>query len=359
MLREALELQILEEEPEKAAATIGSAVADHGASAVAQVLLDATSLAFRRMVAVTDDTLDLAELLTRLAARRRRARAPARAAHRHPHRRRRHRGRHPPVGRRAAHAARRAGPPVRRVARPAHRAARRVARDRGHRGRGHGGRAPRLRAAASRSRRRSSGTSTTRVPGRQSGRRSTTSPEGAINAAMPGKSSSTVEPAWVAIATHTPSRCAWRRASASPALPHQLEAGAPAGLVGAPLVEAGSRGEQHERLAAAVLASHVWSTWLSAQMIVPSRTPASCTRAVSDDATKPSSSSPRCRLRCTATISPVVRGHLRDEERVVEALADAELTPPPRRVGVDELLHDVVVELDRVLGMAQPHRPIR
>ncbi len=67
MLREALELQVLEEDPEKAATTIGIGVADHGASAVAQVLLDATSIAFRRMVDVTDDTLDLAELLTRLA----------------------------------------------------------------------------------------------------------------------------------------------------------------------------------------------------------------------------------------------------------------------------------------------------
>ena len=67
MLREALELQILEEDPERAAATIGQGVGDHGASAVAQVLLEATSLAFRRMVAITDDALDLAELLTRLA----------------------------------------------------------------------------------------------------------------------------------------------------------------------------------------------------------------------------------------------------------------------------------------------------
>lgn len=67
MLREALELQILEQEPERAAATIGEGVGDHGASAVAQVLLEATALAFRRMVAITDDALDLAELLTRLA----------------------------------------------------------------------------------------------------------------------------------------------------------------------------------------------------------------------------------------------------------------------------------------------------
>lgn len=67
MLRDALELQILEQEPEKAAATIGRGVSDHGPSAVAQVLLEATAVAFRRMVTVTDDALDLAELLTRLA----------------------------------------------------------------------------------------------------------------------------------------------------------------------------------------------------------------------------------------------------------------------------------------------------
>lgn len=67
MLREALELQLLEQDPEKAAATVGSAVAEHGASAVAQVLLEAMAVAFRHMVAVTDEALDLAELLTRLA----------------------------------------------------------------------------------------------------------------------------------------------------------------------------------------------------------------------------------------------------------------------------------------------------
>jgi len=67
MLREALELQILEEDPERAAATIGRGVSEDGASAVAQVLLEAAALAFRRMVAITDEALDLAELLTRLA----------------------------------------------------------------------------------------------------------------------------------------------------------------------------------------------------------------------------------------------------------------------------------------------------
>lgn len=67
VLREALERQVLDQEPEQAATTIGTAVAEHGAVAVAAVLLDAAALALRRMVAVTDEALDLAELLTRLA----------------------------------------------------------------------------------------------------------------------------------------------------------------------------------------------------------------------------------------------------------------------------------------------------
>lgn len=67
MLREALELQILEQAPEQAATTIGTGVSEHGASAVAGVLLEATAVAFRRMVSITDEALDLAELLTRLA----------------------------------------------------------------------------------------------------------------------------------------------------------------------------------------------------------------------------------------------------------------------------------------------------
>lgn len=67
MLREALELQILELDPEQAAATIGTGVAEHGAPMVAQLLLEATAIAFRRMVSVTDEAFDLAELLTKLA----------------------------------------------------------------------------------------------------------------------------------------------------------------------------------------------------------------------------------------------------------------------------------------------------
>jgi hypothetical protein len=66
-LREALELQILEEAPEQAAGTIGAAVAEHGASVVAGLLLDTSSVALRRMVAATDEAYDLAELLTQLA----------------------------------------------------------------------------------------------------------------------------------------------------------------------------------------------------------------------------------------------------------------------------------------------------
>jgi signal transduction histidine kinase len=66
-LREALELQILEEEPERAAGTIGTAVGEHGAVAVAAGLLDTAAVALRRMVEATDEVLDLAELLAQLA----------------------------------------------------------------------------------------------------------------------------------------------------------------------------------------------------------------------------------------------------------------------------------------------------
>lgn len=67
MLREVLELQILEQEPERAATVLGTGVAEHGAAAVAEVLLEATAVALRRMVSITDEALDLADLLTQLA----------------------------------------------------------------------------------------------------------------------------------------------------------------------------------------------------------------------------------------------------------------------------------------------------
>ena len=58
---------MLEQAPEQAATAIGAAVADHGAVAVAGALLDAASVALRRMVDATDEAYDLAELLARLA----------------------------------------------------------------------------------------------------------------------------------------------------------------------------------------------------------------------------------------------------------------------------------------------------
>lgn len=67
MLREALELQVLEQSPEEAAGVIGTGVSEHGAAAVAAALLEAAAVALRRMVAVTDEAFDLAELLTQLA----------------------------------------------------------------------------------------------------------------------------------------------------------------------------------------------------------------------------------------------------------------------------------------------------
>jgi hypothetical protein len=66
-VREALELQILEAAPEQAATVVGTAVAEHGAVPVATALIDAASIALRRMVAATDEAYDLAELLARLA----------------------------------------------------------------------------------------------------------------------------------------------------------------------------------------------------------------------------------------------------------------------------------------------------
>ncbi len=67
MLREALELQVLEQDPEQAAGTIGKGVGEHGPAPVASVLLEATAVALRRMVAVTDEAFDLADLLAQLA----------------------------------------------------------------------------------------------------------------------------------------------------------------------------------------------------------------------------------------------------------------------------------------------------
>lgn len=67
MLREALELQVLEQDPEQAAGAVGKGVGEHGASDVASVLLEGSAIALRRMVAVTDEAFDLADLLAQLA----------------------------------------------------------------------------------------------------------------------------------------------------------------------------------------------------------------------------------------------------------------------------------------------------
>jgi hypothetical protein len=66
-VREALELQVLEQEPESAATVLGTVVGEHGAVAVASALLDAGAVALRRMVDATGAIEDLAELLSRLA----------------------------------------------------------------------------------------------------------------------------------------------------------------------------------------------------------------------------------------------------------------------------------------------------
>ena len=55
MLREPLELQVLEDDPERAAGTIGTGVGEHGASPVAAILPEASAVALRHMVAITDE----------------------------------------------------------------------------------------------------------------------------------------------------------------------------------------------------------------------------------------------------------------------------------------------------------------
>ena len=67
IVREALELQVLEQEPERAAGVLGTGVSEHGASEVAGAVLDAAAVALRRMVAETDQAYDQADLLARLA----------------------------------------------------------------------------------------------------------------------------------------------------------------------------------------------------------------------------------------------------------------------------------------------------
>ncbi len=67
VVREALETQVLEGEPERAAAVLGRGVEEHGPEAIAGALLDAAAIALRRMVAETDEAYDQAALLAQLA----------------------------------------------------------------------------------------------------------------------------------------------------------------------------------------------------------------------------------------------------------------------------------------------------
>lgn len=67
VVREALEVQILEADPGKAAETIEQAARRHGIAEVAGLLLDTASIALRRMVLETDEAYDARELLERLS----------------------------------------------------------------------------------------------------------------------------------------------------------------------------------------------------------------------------------------------------------------------------------------------------
>jgi len=66
-LREALETQVIEHEPTRAALVLRNAVADLGPEEVTGGLLDAAAVALRRYVAETDEAYEQVELLDRLA----------------------------------------------------------------------------------------------------------------------------------------------------------------------------------------------------------------------------------------------------------------------------------------------------
>jgi hypothetical protein len=67
IIREALERQVLDQDPERAAGTVGQGVTEHGAVPVAGALIDASAVALRRMVAGVDEAYDQAELVSQLA----------------------------------------------------------------------------------------------------------------------------------------------------------------------------------------------------------------------------------------------------------------------------------------------------
>jgi hypothetical protein len=66
-LREALEIQVIEHEPARAALVLRNAVADLGVEEVTAGLLDASAVALRRYVTETDEAYEQVELLDRLA----------------------------------------------------------------------------------------------------------------------------------------------------------------------------------------------------------------------------------------------------------------------------------------------------
>ena len=66
-LRDAIETQVIEHEPARAALVLRDAVAELGAEEVTGGLLDAAAVALRRMVAETDEAIDQVQLLDRLA----------------------------------------------------------------------------------------------------------------------------------------------------------------------------------------------------------------------------------------------------------------------------------------------------
>ena len=66
-IREALELQVIEADGPGAAQTLQAAILEHTAIDVGDALLDTAAVALRRMVLETEETLDAAELMSRLA----------------------------------------------------------------------------------------------------------------------------------------------------------------------------------------------------------------------------------------------------------------------------------------------------
>lgn len=67
LVREALEVQVLEADPPRAAEVIERAAREYGIPDAAGLVLDTAAVALRRMVAETDEAYDAPDLLSRLA----------------------------------------------------------------------------------------------------------------------------------------------------------------------------------------------------------------------------------------------------------------------------------------------------